>query len=337
MKFDLSLPEATLEVAQAANDAEAAGWAGGWLAETSRDPFVSLALAARSTEQLELSTAVAIAFARNPVSLATAANDIQELTGGRFILGLGSSVQVQIELRYSMPWSAPADRMAEFVDALRAVWASWNDGAPLYFQGKQYQHTLMLPQFSPPPNPYGAPKVYLGGFGPRMTAAAGRTADGFIALPFVTPRYLQEVTGPALRKGRDAAPEREFETCLMPVVATGSTPDELESAIRRARQRIANYACAPAYVPVLEMHGWRGLHEAAFAKMMSGQWDEMADLVDDEVLEAFAVIGGVSEVAGELRRRFDGLADRLYLLCMDGDGDVAKTHRLLAEALRAEE
>ncbi|MCX4851554.1 TIGR03617 family F420-dependent LLM class oxidoreductase [Streptomyces sp. NBC_00893] len=334
MKFDLSLPEAGPEGVHAAAEAESAGWTGGWLSETSRDPFVSLALAAQSTERIELSSAVAIAFARSPMELATSANDVQELSQGRFALGLGSSVQFQIEMRYSMPWSAPADRMAEYADALRAIWACWNDGAPLSFEGKYYQHTLMMPQFAPPPNPYGAPKINMGGFGPRMTTAAGRAGDGYIALPFVTPRYLEEVTQPALQRGRAQAPERDFETCLMPVVATGSSPDELESAIQRARARIANYASAPAYVPVLEMHGWRDLHEQAFGLMLSGRWDEMPALVTDEQLNAFAVIGEVGEVATELKRRFSGLADRLYLLCMDGDGDVAKTHRLLAEALR---
>ncbi|MEU6720359.1 TIGR03617 family F420-dependent LLM class oxidoreductase [Nonomuraea sp. NPDC046802] len=336
MKFDLSLPETGPEAAQAASDAEAAGWTGGWLSETSHDPFVSFALAAQATQRLELSTAVAIAFARNPVSLASAANDVQRLSKGRLILGLGSSVQVHIEHRYSMPWSAPAERMAEFVGALRAIWECWNDGTPLAFDGKWYRHTLMMPQFAQQPNPYGPPKIYVGGFGPRMTAAAGRVADGFIGLPFVTTRYLREVTEPALRRGRASAPERAFETCLMPLVATGSTPAEVDMAIRRARERIAAYACAPAYVPVLELHGWRGLHEAAFETMMSGRWDEMAALVNDEVLAAFTVTGDVAEVADELRRRFDGLADRLYLLRMDGGGDSAKTNSLLADALREE-
>jgi probable F420-dependent oxidoreductase len=334
MKFDFSLPEIGPEAAAAAGEAEAVGWTGGWLSETSHDPFVSLAMAAQATDRMELSTAVAIALARNPMSLATAANDIQRFSGGRLILGLGSNVQVHIEHRYSMPWSAPAERMAEFVGALRAIWSCWNDGTQLSFTGKHYHHTLMMPQFAPPPNPYGAPKIYLGGFGPVMTAAAGRVADGYIGLPFVTTRYLQEVTQPALQRGRAEAEDREFEACLMPVVATGSTQAEVETATQRARQRIANYSCAPAYVPVLEMHGWRGLHEAAFELMMSGRWDEMPALVDDEVLEAFAVVGDVNHVASQLRRRFDGLADRLYLLCMDGGGDAVKTYGLLADALQ---
>jgi probable F420-dependent oxidoreductase len=337
MKFDLSLPESTLETARAAGDAEAAGWSGGWVSETSHDPFVSLALAAQATDRLQLSTAVAIALARNPVSLAAAANDVQRVSQGRLVLGLGSNVQVHIEHRYSMPWSAPAARMAEFVSALRAVWECWNDGTPLAFEGTYYHHTLMMPQFAQPPNPYGPPRVYLGGFGPRMTATAGRVADGYIGLPFTTPRYLEEVTVPALREGRAAAPaERGFETCLMPVVATGSTPAEIDTAIQRARERIAGYACAPAYVPVLQLHGWAGLHEAAFGTMMSGRWNELASLVDDDVLAAFAVTGTPGEVAAELRNRFGGLADRLYLLCMDGGGDQDKTSRLLAEALRTQ-
>lgn len=334
MKFDLSLPDTAPEAAGAARGAETAGWTGAWLQETGHDPFVSLALTAQATESLELSTAVAVAFARNPMSLAIAANDVQRLSKGRLMLGLGSNVQVHIENRYSMPWSSPAERMTEYVSALRAIWACWNDGTPLAFEGKWYRHTLMNPLFAQPPNPYGPPKIYVAGLGPLMTAAAGKVGDGFIGHPFATARFLREVSMPALLSGRAVAPERAFDICHMPLVATGVTRLEVDTAIRRARERIAHYASAPAYTSVLELHGWGELHTAARELSMAGRWNEMADLVDDEMLDAFAVTGDVAEVAGEIRRRFDGLADRLYMLCISGDGATDKTNGLLAEALR---
>jgi probable F420-dependent oxidoreductase len=334
MKFDISLPETGPEAARAAREAEASGWTGGWLAETSHDPLVSLALAAQETSSLELSTAVAVALARNPMTLASAANDVQRLSGGRLILGLGSNVQVHIERRYSMPWSSPAERMAEFVEAVRAIWACWNDGVPLAFEGKWYRHTLMTPLFAQPPNPYGPPRIYVAGLGPLMTAVAGRVGDGFIGHPFATARYLREISVPALQRGRASAAERAFEICLMPLVATGNTAQEVDTAVSRARERIAHYASAPAYAAVLELHGWGSVHAAARELFMARRYDEMASVVDDEMLATFAVTGGVAEVADELRQRFEGLADRLYLQCVPGDGDADKTMRLLAEALR---
>jgi len=122
-------------VVEAARLAERVGYDGIWSAETSHDPFLPLALAAEHTERIELGTGIAVAFARNPMTLAQVANDLQTLSEGRFLLGLGSQIKPHIEKRFSMPWSHPAARMREMILAIRAIWASWSDGSRLAFRG----------------------------------------------------------------------------------------------------------------------------------------------------------------------------------------------------------
>ena len=148
--------------------AEAAGYDGMWTAEVAHDPFLPLALAAEHTRRIQLGTGIAVAFARNPMTLAVLANDLQTLSQGRFLLGLGSQIKPHIEKRFSMPWSHPAPRMRELVLAVRAIWASWADGSRLAFRGEFYRHTLMTPMFDPGPNPYGNPKVFLAAVGEKM-------------------------------------------------------------------------------------------------------------------------------------------------------------------------
>src|SRR4051812_27327294 len=190
-----------LEVPEAAREIEAAGFDGMYTFEGQHDPFFPLLLAAEHTERVQLTTAVAIAFARNPMTLAQSAYDLQLASHGRFNLGLGTQIKPHIEKRYSMQWSKPAARMREVVLAIRAIWASWHDGAKLEFRGEFYTHTLMTPFFNPGPNPYGLPRIFLGGVGPRMTEVAGEVADGFMVHPFTTEKFLRESTVPALGRG----------------------------------------------------------------------------------------------------------------------------------------
>src|SRR5579872_5958100 len=206
MKIDTGLPpDAGADTRQAAAAAEQAGYAGVWTSEITHDPFVALALAAVATEAIELGTSIAVAFARNPMSTAVQANDVQLLSRGRLLLGLGSQIRPHITKRFGMPWSHPAARMREFISALRAIWACWQDGTRLSFRGDFYTHTLMTPFFNPGPNPHGAPRVLLAGVGEAMTAVAGEVADGFLCHGFTTESYLREVTLPALAEGRRAA------------------------------------------------------------------------------------------------------------------------------------
>jgi probable F420-dependent oxidoreductase len=181
--------------------AEADGYDGIGATELQHDPFISLAVAARSTTTIELGSSIAVAFARNPMSVAETANDLQLLSNGRFLLGLGSQIKPHIERRFSMPWSSPAARMRDFVLAVRAIQPSWHAGEKLDYQGEFYRHSLMTPMFAPGPNPHGAPRIAIAGVVPLMTEVAGEVADGWLAHTFTTPKFLREVSLPALRRG----------------------------------------------------------------------------------------------------------------------------------------
>jgi probable F420-dependent oxidoreductase len=309
MRVDTGLG-ASVDAREDAAEAERAGYAGVWTSEIKHDPFVALGLAAVATDTIELGTAIALAFARNPMSLATAANDVQLLSNGRLLLGLGSQIRPHITRRFSMPWSHPAPRMREFILALQAIWSCWNDGTKLEFRGEFYKHTLMTPFFNPGPNPHGAPKVLLAGVGEAMTAVAGEVADGFLCHGFTTERYLREVTMPALaRHGRLDG----FEVVGSPFVVTGRTEEELEAASRGVREQIAFYGSTPAYRPVLELHGWAGLGDQLHELSLQGRWQEMGTIIDDDVLDAFAVVAEPGAVADELLRRYGDLMTRMTL------------------------
>jgi probable F420-dependent oxidoreductase len=251
-----------------------------------------------------------VAFARNPMSLAVQANDVQLLSGGRLLLGLGSQIRPHITRRFSMPWSHPANRMREFILALQAIWSCWNDGTKLEFRGEFYKHTLMTPFFNPGPNPHGAPRVLLAGVGEAMTAVAGEVADGFLCHGFTTERYLREVTMPALaRHGRLEG----FEVVGSPFVVTGRTEEEFGAASRGVREQIAFYGSTPAYRAVLELHGWAGLGDELHELSLQGRWQDMGTIIDDDVLSTFAVVAEPGAVAAELLRRYGELMTRITL------------------------
>lgn len=292
--------------------AESSGYDGVLVAETRHDPFVGLALAARATERITLASSIAVAFARSPMITAVLANDLQELSQGRFSLGLGSQVKAHIERRFSMPWSRPAARMEEYVRALRAIWGAWATGESLAFEGEFYRHTLMTPFFSPGPAAHGNPPVHLAGVGKLMTETAGAVADGFLCHTFTTPRYLSEVTLPALARGRARSELTAPVVISLPVfVATDDTQRGLDTALGAVRRQLAFYASTPAYRGVLETHGWESLHDRLLPLSRKGEWREMADEITDDVLHEFAVIGSPVEAAAQLRGRFAGVVDRL--------------------------
>src|SRR5919107_6411057 len=201
MKIDGGLGGDLHKVGEQAKRAEAVGYDAVWTAETAHDPFFPLLIAAEHTERIELGTAIAVAFARNPMILANIAYDLQAYSGGRFALGLGSQIKPHIEKRFSMPWSKPAARMREMILAIRAIWDSWNNGTKLDFRGDFYQHTLMTPFFNPGPNPHGDAKIFIAAVGDKMTEVAGEVCDGILIHGFTTERYLREVTLPAIDRG----------------------------------------------------------------------------------------------------------------------------------------
>ncbi len=247
MKVDGGVGGDLIGVADGVRLAESAGYDGAWAAETNQDPFLTLLLAAEHSERIELGTGIAVAFARNPMTLAQSAHDLQRFSGGRFLLGLGSQIKPHITRRFSMEWSHPAARMREMILALRAIWATWNGGAELAFEGEYYTHTLMTPFFTPPPSPHGPPPVYLAAVGPMMTAVAGEVADGLLAHGFTTPEYLRDVTLPALEEGAATAgrTRADISISLPAFVVTGESEEATAKAARAVRGQIAFYGIDP--------------------------------------------------------------------------------------------
>ncbi|MET7725102.1 TIGR03617 family F420-dependent LLM class oxidoreductase [Streptomyces mirabilis] len=318
----------TAEVVEEARHHEKAGYDGLWASESKHDPFLPLLLAAEHTDRLEVGTAIAVAFARSPMQLAYTAHDLQTYSGGRFSLGLGSQIKPHIERRFSMPWSRPAARMREYVSALRAIWAAWNEGERLDFRGDFYTHTLMAPFFSPPPAPGGAPKVFVAAVGEAMTRVAGEVADGLLAHGFTTERYLREVTLPTVEAGLAATgrTRADFSVSHLLLTATGRTEEEMARAVDGTRRQIAFYGSTPAYRGVLELHGWGELGDELNTLSKSARedkWEAMGRLVDDEVLHTFALVAEPERVAGEIRRRYGALVDRVsFYTAYDIDAEV---------------
>jgi len=314
MKVDSGIPSVGIEeIVATAQELEGLGYDGGFTAETNHDPFLALVIAAEHTETLELGTTIAVAFARNPMTLANIGHDLQLLSKGRFRLGLGSQIKAHIEKRFSMPWSHPAARMRELVLAMKAIWACWNNGEKLEFRGEFYNHTLMTPFFDPGPSPYGPPSVQLAAVGELMTEVAGEVADGMILHGFTTERYVREVTLPALERGfaKAGKTRADFDLSGPLFVVTGTSDEEVEAARQGTKQQIAFYGSTPAYRGVLELHGWGALQDDLNKLSKQGKWVEMGELIDDEMLETFAVIADPEEVPKALTTRYGDVVDRL--------------------------
>lgn len=300
------------DAAERARTLEEHGYDAAWAGEVNQDPFLPLAVAAGATGRITLGTSIAVALARSPMTLAHTADDLQRHSRGRFVLGLGSQVKAHVVRRFSMPWGRPAAQMREYVLALRSIWSAWHDGTPLDFQGEYYRHTLMPPDFVPPPHDFGPPRVLLAGVDDLMTRVAGEVADGFLCHGYTTARWIRERTLPALREGRARAGGSldDFEVLGTPFLVTG-TDKEIETTLPVLRGRIAFYASTPAYRGVFALHGWDGASEELTALSKAGRWRDMAGLITDEMVDAFAIVAPADELPARVADRFGGLLTRL--------------------------
>jgi len=309
MRLDASLGfETSLsDVAVMARAVEAAGVAGLWTAETSHDPFLPLALAAEHTSRLTLGTAIAVAFARSPVAVATSAWDLARLSDGRFILGLGSQVRAHIERRFGMPWSGrPVAQMREYLAVVRAAWSAWQTGSRPSHRGDHYRLTLMSPFFDPGPIDHPAIPIYLAGVGGGMTRLAGEAADGLIVHPLHSRAYLADVVLPSVVEGAAQAGRDAGAVTISGSVIVATTDAEVAAA----RRTVGFYASTPTYRPVLEHHGWGREADALAGHARHGRWEAMAEVVSDEMLETFAVVAPPGSLRPALERRAQGLLDR---------------------------
>jgi len=314
MKIDTGMMASPLrDVPAAARWAEETGFDGLWTAETSHDPFLPLALAAEHTERIELGTAIAVAFPRSPMVLAQTAWDLAALSGGRFILGLGTQVKAHIERRFGATWESPGPKLRDLILALRAIWDCWQNGTRLNYRGRFYKLTLMTPFFNPGPIEHPHIPIYIAGVNPYLCRLAGELCDGFHVHPFHSPRYLREriltnIEDGLAKSGRSRA---DVQLASAVFVITGPDEEAIERAKRPVREQIAFYASTPSYRPVLEAHGWEELGQELSRLAARKRWAEMPALIDDEMLETFATIAPYDQLANAVRARYDGLLDRV--------------------------
>ncbi|MBA2693055.1 MAG: TIGR03617 family F420-dependent LLM class oxidoreductase [Rubrobacter sp.] len=318
MKLDVNLGvegknlKNTDPIARAADEM---GFSGIISSETKHDSFIPLAIAANGTENLDLLTSVAIAFSRSPMEIAQTAWDIQNLSDGRFILGLGTQVKPHIVRRFSMEWSSPAARLKDYIGAVRAIWESFQSEGPLKYEGEFYEHTLMTPFFNPGPIENPSIPIYIAGVNTALARVAGEVCDGFHVHPFHTPEYVRKVVNPAIEEGAKKAGRSASDIKLATAVfvITGGNEEEISAQREAMRSQTAFYASTPTYRTVLEAHGWGEVGDALSGLAREKKWREMPDLITDEMLAAFAVEAAPEEVGAKLREKYEGAVDRVAL------------------------
>ncbi len=316
MRVLTSLPQDDLrQVPETARAAELAGYDALTTAENKHDPFLPHALAALATERVELATSVAIAFPRSPMVVANASWDLQIASRGRFVLGLGPQIRPHNERRFSVPWSPPAPRLREYVQALRAIWRSWQTGERLRFEGKHYTFTLMPPYFVPPTRNLPMVAVTLAAVGPHSLRLAGEVGDGVRLHGFCTRLYLEQEVMPRLSEGfaRSGRERDSFEIAGGGFIATGRDADEVARMTEVTRGRIAFYGSTPGYWPVLELHGLGELGRRLNAMSKEGKWAEMSREIPDDVVHLFAAVGTHATITRAIEQRFGGLVNSISL------------------------
>ena len=316
MKLDAGMLTHDLKsIADYARRVEALGYDCLWSSETQHDPFLPLAVAATVTSRVKLGTAIAVAFPRSPMILAHIAWDLAKASDGRFILGLGTQVKGHNERRFSVRFESPGPKMREIVQALRAIWDCWQNGTKLNFKGRFFRFDLMTPFFNPGPIDEPRIPVYIAGVNQHMCRIAGEVCDGLHVHPFNSPKYLREYVQPAVEEGLRASGRKraDFTYVTSTFVVVGDTEQELAQTRQSVRQQIAFYASTRTYEPVLAAHGWQDLTPALHRKSVEGDWKGMADLVTDEMVDAFAVTGTYATIGGKIKERYAGLLDRTSL------------------------
>lgn len=321
MIIDASLPPSSLNsIPATARAAEEMGFNTLWISETQHDPFLPGTLISEHTTNMQFGTAVAIAFARSPATLAYTAWDLAQMSGGRFILGLGTQVKGHVVRRFGMPWpDSVVGKLREQIAAIRAFWHTWQSGEKLNFRGEYYKLTLMSPFFNPGPIEYPDIPIYIAGVNVGLARLAGEVSDGFLVHPFHSPRYLEEVLLPAIKQGAHKSGRTSGDIKVSATVFVVSSPEE-EDFIRA---QISFYASTPSYRPVMALHGWEETAERLSSLASRGRWTEMPDQIDDDMLARYAIISPADNLALALMERYHGLADRitLYLPFNPGKSD----------------
>lgn len=326
LKIDAPVSANMHQIGASAARLERLGYDGVKLPELNHDPFMPLAIAAQKTSKIQLVTSVAVAFSRNPMTMAQQAHDLNSFSNGRFVLGLGSQVKAHIERRFSMPWHKAAAQMREFITAMEAIFDCWYDGVRLDFQGEYYQHTLMPTTFTPDTTNARRPKILLSATGPLMTKVAAEIADGMMMHPFSSEKYMREVTLPAIAAGLATSGRslENFELDYAPIIATGINEEQLANSTNAARERIAFYGSTEAYKPVLDIHGWGDLQTELHMLNRHHRKADVAALITDDILHTIAIVGEPTEVVEQMRKRLGGIITRTgFGVAQMNDQDLA--------------
>jgi len=314
IKLDTALVTTALgDIPRAARSAEEAGFDCLWTADTGHDPFLPITLAAEHTTGVKLGTSIAVAFPRSPMVTAMIGWDLAELSGGRFILGLGTQVKGHIERRFGVKWEAPGPRMRDYIGALRVIWECWAKGTPLHYESEHYKHTLMTPFFAPGPMNHWQIPIYIAGVNDYMCRLAGETCQGLHVHPFHSIEYLKKTVLPNVEEGlkKSGRTRKDIALSSSVFIITGHTPDEIESAKALVKQQMSFYASTRTYLKVLEANGYGDLSEKLNAMSRRGDWGSMADAITDDMLECYAVTGKPDEIPDKVKARYEGILDRL--------------------------
>jgi len=328
MRFDVTIfPRDLNTVGDLARQVEAYGFNGLWTSETAHNPFLPITHAAHATQKILLGTAIAVAFPRSPMVTAQIAWDLAEQSGGRFALGLGTQVKTHIVRRFSTEWTAPAPRLGEYIESMRAIWHSFQSNEPLKYEGEHYQFSLLTPFFAPSPMPHADIPVYIAGVNEYLCRLAGEMCQGFHVHSFHTVKYLKELIIPNIKIGAETAGRAPTDCALNCAifVVTGRNAQEIEDNKGAVKAQIAFYASTPSYSTVMEMHGWKDLYEQLNMLSRQGRWFEMGELISDDMLNEFAVVAPLDDLAHAVKARYDGLLDRVgYYFPFETEKDADK-------------
>ncbi len=317
-------------------DAEALGYDTVIAVETQHDPYLALAIAAQEPAKIELATGIALAFTKSPAATAYTAWDLQRMSGGRLVLGLGSQVKGHITRRFAMPWSKPAQRMKDYVGAMRACWQAWQNRQPLNYRSEHYNLSLMTPNFAPPPQANPRIPVLIAAVQERMLQVAGEVCDGVRLHGIVTRQYLDQIAFPNLKKGfaKSGRPQSEwgnFQIGGGGFICTAPDQDALSRAVESIKSTIAFYGSTRSYRSSFELGGWTDQADQLHKLSVQQRWTEMSALVNEEMVHAFAAVGTYGEIASVMKKRFAGINRIAFDIPVRNDRDRGVLKEILQD------
>lgn len=296
-------------------EAEQVGFDGLWVTEETHSPYTQLTLASEATSEIDIGSAIALAFPRSPMVTAYTAWDLQRLSDGRLILGLGPQVKGHMERRFSVDfdWERPGPRLREYIEALQNIWNAWESGSEVNYKGEFYEITLSPEEFTPDPLNRPAPEIFVAGVNPFNLKLAGHLCDGLHIHPAHTPEYIDEVVIPNINTGADiAGRDRNEVTLSTQVFAITGEDEERETARERVRQQIGFYGSTRTYRPIFETHGWEDVCDILHDLTIEGRWDELSENVTDEMVAAFSIEADWPNLRSAIEDRYE-YVDRVSL------------------------